>query len=145
MIKRIVFTTIRWAAAWAAAGLLVGVLMMLGKVPVIAEPGAPSNISFYAFWIPLCWGVGAFFGLVMGLIYASLLAALGQLSAIGTEPGANESAGFMGRYGWRLLCGASAGGAIGFAAIRRPEGLYLALAGVISAAVSGYLNQRGKS
>lgn len=112
---------------------------MFGKVPPIAEPGAPRYVLFYAFWIPVGWGIGALSGLVMGLVYACLLVVMDLFSA------EEEATSFMRKYGWRLLCGAAAGGAIGFAAIRRPEGLYVALAGVISAAVSGYLNQRRTS
>ena len=139
-LKQTLLTAMRWAAAWAVVGLLVGVLMMLGKVPPIAEPGAPGDVWFYAFWIPLCWGVGALFGLLLGSLYACLLAAFELLS-----PPAESSQGFMANYGRRLICGAIAGGAIGFAAFRNPEGLYVVAAGVISAAAAGYLNRPSKT
>src|SRR5215470_3387463 len=136
-MKQIVFGTIRWAAAWAASGLFAGVWMMLSKVPPIAEPGAPSNVGFYAFWIPIGLVSGAVFGLLLGLIYGCVLAASELLLPI-----QGSSHEFPETYGRRLLCGAVAGAAIGLAALRGTEGLYVALAGVTSAAVSGYLNSR---
>jgi uncharacterized membrane protein len=138
--KQVVLTVMRWAAAWAVVGLLVGVLMMLGKVPPIAEPGAPRDVWFYAFWIPLGGGVGALFGLLLGLLYACLLAVFELLS-----PLAGSTQNFMANYGRRLVCGAIAGGAIGCATFRNPEGLYVVALGVISAAVAGYLNRPSKT
>jgi hypothetical protein len=139
-LKQTLLTAMRWAAGWAAVGLLVGVWMMLGKVPPIAEPGAPREVWFYAFWIPLCWGVGALFGVLLGLPYACLLAAFELWS-----PPAGSPPGFMTNYGRRLLAGSIAGGAIGFAAFRNWEALHVVAAGVISAAVAGYRNRPSKT
>jgi hypothetical protein len=118
VMKQIFFETVRWAVAWAASGLFVGVLMMFSKVPPIAEPGAPSNVAFYSFWIPIGLVSGAGFGLLLGLFYSCVLVASELLLPI-----RGSSDKFAANYGRRLLCGAIAAAAIGLAALRRTEGL----------------------
>lgn len=94
-------------------------------------------MGFYAFWIPIGLVSGAGFGVMLGLIYSCVLAACELLL-----PNRGSSHEFAANYGRRLFCGAVAGAAIGLAALRSTEGLYVILAGVTSAAVSGYLNSR---
>jgi hypothetical protein len=134
--KWMALTTARWAAAWAVVGLFLGCLMMLGRVPPIAEPGAPSGFGFYAFWIPVCLGATSLFGLLMGLIYSCLMTAMDLWF-----PSSELKPGFVASYGQRMLCGAIAGGAIGFPLMRSAEGVYALMAGMISGLVSGYLNR----
>src|SRR5262245_38233448 len=103
-LRFMLFTTIGWAAAWATIGLLAGIAMTFARRPPIAEPGAPSAYAFYAFWIPVCLGAGSVFGLLAGLIYSGLLAAIG-FAMPGNETESNRS---MATYGWRMVCGAAA-------------------------------------
>ena len=69
-------------------------------------------MSFYAFWIPIGFGTAAVFGL-LGLIYGCVLAASELVLPINGS--LHE---FVVGYVRRLLCGAIAGGAIGFASFR---------------------------
>ena len=48
-LRTVVGTTLRWGGVWAAIGLVLGVAMMLGRVPPLAEPGAPKEFGFYWF------------------------------------------------------------------------------------------------
>ncbi len=77
---------------------MVGVAMMLDRVPPIAEPGMPRNFGFYAFWIPACLGVASVFGVLLGLIYACLMAAIDLW-----RPQGEAKPGVMAMYGQRLL------------------------------------------
>src|SRR5262245_32197082 len=54
-LRTILLTTMRWTAAWAVIGLLIGIAMTLGSVPPIAEPGAPSGYAFYVFQFAWEW------------------------------------------------------------------------------------------
>ena len=129
-------TTARWAAAWAVVGPFLGCLMMLGRVPPIAEQGAPERFWFLRVldtgvpWSdePLC--------LLMGLIYSCLMMAMDLWF-----PSSELKPGFVASYGQRMLCGAIAGGAIGFPLMRSAEGVYALMAGMISGLVSGYLKR----
>ena len=135
-LRLIWFTTLRWTAAWAAIGLLLGGAMVLGRVPPIAEPGAPSGFGFYLFWLPVCLGAASVLGLLLGLIYACLMAAV----ELWEGPGGTKK-GFMSTYGRRLLCGAFAGGLIGFPAMHDVSTMWVVGLGVASAAVSGFMNR----
>ena len=135
-LRTILLTTMRWTAAWAAIGLLIGIAMTLGRVPPIAEPGAPSGYAFYMFWIPVCLGAAGAFGLLLGLIFSSLLAAIGLWMPLVVA----ESGSFMSTYGWRMLCGAIAGGMIGFPLFDR-NGFWCMGMGITSALVSGFMNR----
>jgi hypothetical protein len=100
--KQIAMTTLRWTAGWALVGILVGIGMMVGRVELIAEPGSSSgNIFDFSFWILFCWGGGSVLGLVMGFVFASLMA-LSQKLEIG-------SGHAVGKWGMRLVCGTVAG------------------------------------
>jgi hypothetical protein len=135
-LRTILLTTMRWTAAWAVIGLLIGIAMTLGRVPPIAEPGAPSGYAFYVFWIPVCLAVASVFGLLLGLIFSSLLAAINlwmpQVVA--------DSGSFMSTYGWRMVCGAIAGGMIGFPMFDWYGFWYMGM-GIASALVSGFMNR----
>jgi uncharacterized membrane protein len=135
-LRSILFTTLRWTAAWAAIGSLLGLVMTLGRVPPIAEPGAPSGYAFYVFWIPVCLGAGSVFGLLLGLIYACLMTAIDLWM-----PRTETRPSFMTTYGWRLMCGAIAGGAVGFPLTHDWSGMWLVGIGMASALVSGYINR----
>jgi uncharacterized membrane protein len=117
-------------------GLLFGLAMMLGRVPPIAEPGAPSGFAFYVFWIPVCLGVASVLGLLLGLIYACLMSALDLWM-----PRIEMRQSFMMTYGWRLASGAIAGGVIGFPLMHDWSGLWVVGIGLASALVSGFLNR----
>jgi uncharacterized membrane protein len=135
-LRTIASTTFRWGCVWAVIGLLVGVAMMLGRVPPIAEPGAPSGFGFYSFWIPVCLGAASVFGVLLGLIYACLMAAIDLWWPRGeTKPGA------MAKYGQRLLCGAIAGGLIGWPLMNDWNGMWVVGIGMASALVAGYINR----
>jgi len=136
-LRFMLFTTIGWAAAWAAIGLLAGIAMTFARVPPIAEPGAPSGYAFYVFWIPVCLGAGSVFGLLAGLIYSGLLVAIG-FAMPGNETESNRS---IATYGWRMACGAAAGGVIGWPMMKDWSALWLVGMGVASAALSGFLNR----
>jgi len=135
-LRTILLTTMRWTAAWAVIGLLIGIAMTLGRVPPMAEPGAPSGYAFYLFWIPVCLGVASVFGLLLGLLFSSLLAAIELWMPLVVA----ESGSFMSIYGWRLVCGAIAGGMIGFPVFDWNGFWYMAM-GIASAVVSGFMNR----
>ncbi|HXT23406.1 MAG TPA: hypothetical protein VN749_01115 [Candidatus Eisenbacteria bacterium] len=135
-LRTILLTTMRWTAAWALIGLLVGLAMTLGRVPPIAEPGAPSGYAFYLFWIPVGLGVASVFGLLLGLIFSSLLAAI----ELWMPEVVTESGSFMSTYGWRMVCGAIAGGVIGFPMFDWNGFWYVGM-GIASGLVSGFANR----
>ncbi len=135
-LRTIASTTFRWGCVWAVIGLLVGVAMMLGRVPPIAEPGMPRNFGFYAFWIPACLGVASVFGVLLGLIYACLMAAIDLWWPRGE---AKPSA--MAMYGQQLLCGAIAGGLIGWPLMNDWNAMWVAGIGMASALVAWYLDR----
>ena len=135
-LRFILFTTLRWTAAWAAIGLLFGIAMTLGRVPPIAEPGAPSGYWFYTFWIPICLGVASVLGAILGLLYACLMAAIGHW--VLREP---VQRGFIATYGWPMLSGAAAGALIGFPLMHDWSALWVVGMGLGSGSVSGFLNR----
>jgi hypothetical protein len=90
----------------ALIGLLVGIAMTLGRMPLMAEPGAPSGYAFYLFWIPVYLGVASVFGPLLGLIFSSLLAAIELWMPLVVA----QSGSFMCTFEWRMVCGAIAGG-----------------------------------
>jgi len=135
-LRTIAGTTFRWGCVWAVIGLLIGVAMMLARVPLIAEPGAPSGFGFYSFWIPMCLGAASVFGVLLGLIYACLMAAIDFWWPPGeTKPGVRAM------YGQRLLCGAIAGGLIGWPLMHDWNATWIVGIGMASALVSGYINR----
>jgi hypothetical protein len=136
-LRFMLLTSLHWTAAWAAIGLLFGIAMTLGRVPPIAEPGAPSGYAFYVFWIPICLGAGSVLGLLLGVLYSGLVAAID----LWRPSDATEQHSFMITYGWRMVCGASAGGAIGWPLMKDWNALWLVGMGIASALVSGYLNR----
>jgi hypothetical protein len=122
--------------------------MMFGRVPIIAEPGAPGNFGFYAFWIPMCLGVASVFGVSLGLIYACLMAAIDLWRPRGETTRGNISKGtgklgakFGAGYGERLLCGAVAGGMIGWPMLHRWSAMWIVGLGMASALVSGFMSR----
>jgi hypothetical protein len=96
---------LRWAAAWAAVGFVLGVLLMLGKAPPFAESGAkPDSILGYIFWVPALGGGAAAAGLGIGLIFTGLM-------ALTTEwrESLEDTPGAMAQLGPDVGCGAAAG------------------------------------
>ena len=131
-LKTILRTAVRWAAVWAVVGLASGIALMFGKAEFMAESGAkPLGMGEHAFWIPVMLGVTSVFGLVLGLIYACLMAAV-QARWIPAQ----ANAGPLATYGPQLLCGTIAGGAIGLMLVRDSTVLTFAALGLMSAVVS---------
>jgi hypothetical protein len=132
LLRTILRTALRWGAVWAVVGLVSGIALMFGKAEFIAESGAkPVGVGEHAFWIPVMLGVTIVFGLVLGLIFACLIAAV-QAWWIPAE----GNAGPWTLYGPRLLCGTIAGGAIGLMLVRDSTVLVFAALGLISAVAS---------
>ena len=101
---------LRWAAAWAAVGFVLGILLMLGKAPPFAESGAkPDSILGYIFWVPALGGGAAAAGLGIGLIFTGLM-------ALTTEwrESLEDTPGAMAQLGPDVACGAVAGLLAGF-------------------------------
>ena len=68
---------LRWTKACALIGLVLGVHLMINKVPPIAESGRkPEEILFYAFWVPVCGVAGTLLGLVLGTAAAGIAAVI---------------------------------------------------------------------
>jgi len=149
-LRSIAFTTLRWGCAWAVIGLLLGMAMMFGRVPPIAEPGAPGNFGFYAFWIPTCLGVASVFGVLLGLIYGCLMAAMDlwwprettrDITKGSGQFAAAFASGARTHYGQRLICGALAGGMIGWPMLHGWNALWVAGLGMASALVAGFVGR----
>ena len=95
-------------AAWTLVGMIGGVAMMFGKVPPIAESGAkPSDLWFYAFWIPVLGVAAGVFGFALGVLFSMLMALLKNWRSR-----AEARARVVGKYGPRILCGTLAGAVI---------------------------------
>jgi hypothetical protein len=139
--RSILFTTLRWTAAWALIGFLLGIAMTLGRVPPIAEPGAPSGYAFYVFWIPVCLGAASVFGLLLALSYSVLLAAIDLWMPRSGSPLVTQPNSFMTTYGWRAICGAIAGGMIGWPVMKDWSAMWVVGMGIASALVSGFMNR----
>ena len=136
-LRKILGVTFRWAGAWAILGLLAGVLLMFGKVELIAEPGAKSShISDYAFWIPLVFGTASVFGLALGFVFAGLMA-LASHSLAATE----IRRSCVALHSIRLICGALAGGLLGWPITRDENALVFAAFGLGCAAISCMANR----
>src|SRR5258708_17263397 len=100
---------LRWTAAWTLIGVIGGVAMMFVKVPPIAESGAkPSDLWFYAFWIPVLGVAAGVFGFALGLLFSILMELLKNWRSR-----AEARADVLGKYGPRILCGTLAGALIG--------------------------------
>ena len=137
---QILRVTLRWSFAWTILGTIVGIRMMLGKVPPMAESGAkPDNLWFYAFWIPIFAVAAGVFGLALGLVFSVLMA----LSA-GWRASAEVKPGLLSKFGPRILCGTVAGLLLGLLLIRVDyrEILVFAGLGFSSAMVSSFVHAR---
>jgi hypothetical protein len=136
-LKQILWLALRWGGGWALAGLVVGILLMLGRAAPFAESGSNSaSISTYAIWVPGTTGVAAGFGFVLGLVFASLMALTewfggGPVSATRFTP--------------NLLCGAAAGALIGLFVEAKGSVFLLAFLGACSAALAVQLHRRQSS
>ena len=98
-------TPFRWAKHWTLGGLAIGILMMLTKTPPYAESGGSAgDILDYAAWIPVAGVVGLLAGLVIGFVYAGLMA----LTRTRRQPYEARPSGFA-RLMPRVLCAAVAG------------------------------------
>jgi hypothetical protein len=91
---------LQWTAAWAVAGLVVGILLMLLKTLPFAESARMREDEF---WLPIMALAGAAAGLGVGLVYACLMTV--------TEEWRNSLEGdtLTVRLGPQVLCGAVAG------------------------------------
>jgi len=127
-----------WAAAWAAVGLVLGILLMLGKAPPFAESGAkPDSILGYIFWVPALGGGAAAAGLGIGLIFTGLM-------ALTTEwrESLEDTPGMMARLGPDVLCGAVAGLIAGLLVGGSTGAFFFATLGVCSAAIMKWRSVR---
>jgi hypothetical protein len=89
------------------------------------------------FWIPVCLGLAAVFGLLLSLTYSVLLAAIEIWAPLVVA----ESGSFMSTYGWRMFCGAIAGGVIGWPVMKDWSAIWVVGMGIASALVSGFMNR----
>ena len=135
---QILRVTLRWSIAWTILGTIAGVLMMLGRVPPIAESGAkPSELSFYAFWIPILGVAAGAFGFALGLVFSTLMALSAKWrTSVEARPD------IFGRYGPRVLCGAAAGGLVALPLFHDANALFFAGLGFLSATVSSAMHWR---
>jgi hypothetical protein len=130
----------RWTAGWTLVGVIGGVVMMLGKVPPIAESGAkPADPWFYAFWIPVLGVVAGVFGFALGLLFSILMALLKNWRAR-----VEARSDVVGKYGPRILCGTLAGALVGLAFIGTDRGeiFFFGGLGFASGVVSGIVQSR---
>lgn len=134
-LRNIALVTFHWTGAWAILGLLVGVALTLGRFEPIAESGArPLGLGPYTFWIPLGFGVASVFGLLLGFMFACLMAVVD----LWWSP-ARAKPRWFGAYGQRLVCGTVAGGLIGWPLMRDGNALIFVGLGLASAAVSIFI------
>jgi hypothetical protein len=104
-LKQILRITVRWMKAWGIGGLVVGILMMLGKTAPFAESGSHSgSVWSYGAWVPAATVFGAAGGLAIGFVYGVLL----TLTENWRRPYESQPSA-AGRYIPRVLCGAVAG------------------------------------
>jgi len=126
---------LKWCAAWAVIGCILGLLLMLGKAEPLAESGAkPSSIFAYVFWVPALAGGAAAAGLAIGLIFAGLM-------AITTDwrDSFEDTPGLAAQLGPDILCGAVAGLIPGLLVGGLSAGLFFA---VLSATSAGLMKWR---
>jgi hypothetical protein len=108
-VGQILRLILRWTAGWTLVGVIGGVVMMIAKVPPIAESGAkPADLSFYAFWIPILGVAAGVFGCGLGLLFSILMALLKKWRSR-----VESRSDIAGKYGPRLLCGTLAGALVG--------------------------------
>lgn len=70
-VGRALRTLLRWTAAFAAIGLILGIGAMFARVSPFAESGSSSrSLRRYADWIPILTGAGAAVGLALGTLAA---------------------------------------------------------------------------
>jgi hypothetical protein len=104
-LPQVVRVALRWAAAWAGVGLVLGILLMLGKAPPFAESGArPDSVFGYIFWVPALGGGAAAAGLGVGLLFAGLMALTAEF-----RESLEDTPGAMTKLGPDVACGAVAG------------------------------------
>jgi len=130
----------RWTAAWTLVGVIGGVVMMFGKVPLIAEPGAETEgLWSFAFWIPMFGVAARIVGFVMGLLFSILMVLFKNWSKT-----VEARRDVVGKYGPRILCGTVAGTLAGlfFIGIDRDAPFVFAGMGCCSGAVSSFLQSR---
>jgi hypothetical protein len=96
---------LRWAVAWAIAGLLVSVFSLLHRIYFAESAGLDGGIAYS---VPVMTGAAAVAGLALGLIYTGLLA----VSADWRD--SLEGDDWKTRLGPYVLCGAAAGLIPGF-------------------------------
>jgi len=137
-VRETLRVALKWTVAWAAAGLVVGVLLMLMKALPFGESGdRPDNVLSYAAWIPGMAIAGAGAGLGVGFIYSGLM--------VVTEDWRDsyEATGMVGRLGPQVLCGAGAGLVAGLLAGGLGGALFFAGLGACSAAALNWRAARG--
>lgn len=125
---------LQWTAAWAVAGLIVGILLMVVKVLPFAEPARMREDEF---WLPAMALAGAAGGLGVGLLYACLMTV--------TEEWRNGLEGdtLTVRLGPQVACGAIAGIAAGLLAGGFGGAVFFAGLGACTAAALNWRAARG--
>jgi hypothetical protein len=125
---------LRWCAAWAVIGCILGLLLMLGKAEPLAESGAkPSSIFAYVFWVPALAGGAAAAGLAIGLVFAGLMAVTTDW-----RESLDDTPGMTTRLGPDALCGAVAGFVPGLLVGGISGGLFFASLGAASGGIMKY-------
>jgi hypothetical protein len=134
-LPQVVRVALVWAAAWGVVGLVVGILLMLGRAALFAESGArgSSSILTYVFWIPTVGAGAAAAGLGIGLVFACLM---GLTSDWRDSLEGND---LMVTLGPDVLCGAAAGLIPGFLVGGLAGALFFAALGAASAAAMNRL------
>jgi hypothetical protein len=103
-MQRLTQSAVQWTIGWGAAGVVLGVPLMLIKA--IAESGARADDpSFYAFWVPALGLGAAAGGLGIGALYAGLM----FLTEDWRLQYEQDTPGMKGRLLPPVVCGAAAG------------------------------------
>ena len=104
-LQQILRVALGWARAWAVAGTLLGILLMLGKALPFTEAGStPDSFLGQWFWV-VALGLGAAAaGLGIGILYAGLLIVTEEW-----RESVEETPGVLAQWGPQVLCGALAG------------------------------------
>ena len=124
---------LQWTGAWAVAGLVVGILLMLIKTLPFAQSGRTDN----NFWLPVMALAGAAAGLGVGLVYACLM----TISAEWRNSLEGDTLAI--RLGPQVLCGAVAGVVAGLLAGGLGGAVFFAGLGACTAAALNWRAARG--
>jgi len=131
---------LRWTAAWTLIGVIGGVAMMFGKVPLIAEPGSQAeDVWSFAFWIPIFGAAAGIVGVVTGFLFSLLMVLFKNWNKT-----VEARRDVVGKYGPRILFGTVAGTLAGlfFIGVDHDAPFVFAGLGCCSGAVSSFMRSR---